>query len=160
MASRKELVESGLSKLANGNEDERFLARRDFDKAIQTKNDNSYSDGQIEFFIMMIKLLNKNHNAISDYKSYLGQGIFIEGPTSKSSDLLEDLISKETNITRITDWEFNGYMDNAMKNLPNLWLKSVKFDAFLAKYKKFREQADIGKQEILQFEEMFQSFEN
>ena len=156
MDSRKELVENGLSKLVNGNEDKRFLALRDFNHAFQIEEEeDGYSEQQIEFMIIMTKFLCKMDNeAIPEFRTFTGNQITTGDPDQRRKGV--DSLRRAYPNT----WSFRGQFESVINDLPNLWLKSIKFDAFLVKYEEWKDKTVIERQGILELESVFQSFEN
>ena len=155
MNSRKELVEAAFDKLVNGNENERFLALKDLSEALQSSNDESYSNEQIEFFIIMTKFIGGiNHEAIPEFKRYLGQRIFIRRHGFQVYHTIND------QNAGFRDWLFEGHLTTIMNDLPQIWLKSLKYDAFSAKYEEWKAQKNIEQQENRLIGDIFQSFDN
>lgn len=150
MNSRKELVEAAFDKLVNGNENERFLALKDLNEALQSSNDESYSIEQIQFFIIMTKFIGGiNNEAIPEFKNYLGMRISRQDGNSSTFFSLYRSV-----------WKFDGYLVEIMNELPQMWLKSLKYDAFLAKYEEWKAQKNIEQQENRLIGDIFQSFDN
>ncbi len=74
--------------------------------------------------------------------------------------LIEDKQLK-VHDSRVDGFRFEHYLGTLLnEDLASMWIKSIKFDAFLAKYQLWKNQKNIEKQELLQIEQMFESFDN
>ena len=84
---------------------------------------------------------------------------FFKFPISKLSDMVieADWMAEELEKLRTTINDLSDHKKIAQTIEEYLW---IKFDAFYAKFEAWRERATLEKQEILQFENMFQSFEH
>ena len=141
--TRKELVEKAFNRLANGNNDDRYLAIRDLEQAIQLpKIDvNDIKNTELTIYLLFAKILSN--------------------PPDKGK-LDNDL---RTILGAENKYHYQGSEDNYLHtiirhNLAIMWLKSLKYDAFLEKIQLWRERVDQEKQDVLQLEQMFQSFDN
>jgi hypothetical protein len=161
--TRKELVEQAFEKLAIGNEEQRFLAIRTFKKALEYQDiDKSFPDDRIKLYIILTELSDNIELAKKDILHYIFNHIKLYG--AKGTDpYLNDAIKgnlKYENENK-TELKVDNTLETFMKeDLGRIWLKSIKYDMLLAKMNEMKGRVQIEKQDILQLEQMFQSFDN
>jgi hypothetical protein len=162
--TRKELVEQAFEKLAIGNEEQRFLAIRTFKKALEYQDaDKSFPDDRIEFYIILTELSDSIEVAKKDVLDYFFNHIKLYGREGADPYLNEAVKSSELKYKDKSKTELR--VDETLKkfiqeDLGRIWLKSIKYDMFLAKMNEMKNRVQLEKQDILQLEQMFQSFEN
>jgi hypothetical protein len=162
--TRKELVEQAFEKLAIGNEEQRFLAIRAFKKSLEYQDVNkSFPDAMIEFYIILTELSDSLEVSKKDVLDYFFNHIRLYGREGADPYLNEAVKGSELKYKDKSKTELR--VDETLKkfiqeDLGRIWLKSIKYDMFLAKMNEMKNRVQLEKQDILQLEQMFQSFEN
>jgi hypothetical protein len=165
--TRKECIEKAFDIIAHKTEEETLIALSYFAKALQAQDDNSYTNSQIEFYVILLNLYHKQPNAEESMKHFVKNNInfiytnirgFRDTAHFNSSILNRSLKVYDCNII---GYYIDGYFSTLInQDLASMWIKSIKYDAFLAKYQLWKNQKSIEKQELLQIEQMFESFDN
>ncbi len=130
---------------------------------MQAPDDNSYTNSQIEFYVILLNLYHKQPNAEERIKDFLGNNILLNYYNSYEPSFVSTILNKSLKLgsNDIKSFKFSEYTKTLInEDLASMWIKSIKFDAFLAKYEIWKNQKSIEKQELLQIEQMFESFDN
>ena len=128
---------------------------------MQATDDKSYTDSQIEFYVILLNVYHRQPDAEKRIKEFVGNNILLRYNAAQS--LINSVLSKSlaVNAYQVYIFEFDEYLETLLNHdLAVMWIKSIKYDAFLAKYQMWRNQKSIEKQELLQIEQMFESFDN
>jgi hypothetical protein len=161
--TRKELVEQAFEKLAIGNEEQRFLAIRTFKKALEVADsNNSTPDDMIHLYIILTELTDGIEMAKKDVLDYFFNHIQLYGKEGTDPYLNEAVRGYELKYKDKfkTELRVDGSLKKFIQeDLGSIWLKSLKYDAFVVKYNELKSRIQLEKQDILQLEQMFQSFD-
>jgi hypothetical protein len=159
--TRKECIEKAFDIIAHKPERETLIALSYFSDALKADDDNSYTNSQIEFYVILLNLYHKQPNAEERIKEFVGKKIILNHSSTYSLQYVIQNKVLKIHDSQVYIFGFENYLHTLLnEDLALMWIKSIKFDAFLAKYQIWKNQKSIEKQELLQIEQMFESFDN
>jgi hypothetical protein len=145
--TRKELVEQAFEKLAIGNEEQRFLAIRIFKKALEVADsNNSLPEDIIHLYIILTELSDNIEVAKKDVLDYFFNHIKLYGNGSGTHTLSQSIQDYKLKYGDYYKTELR--IDETLKkfiqeDLGRIWLKSIKYDMFLAKMNEMKSRVQL-----------------